>query len=237
MKRAFFGTVIILSTFAFGARPAQAASILYFADLNIGTDRMAEALATFGGTHVVTTAASLGDFTTQLSGGGFDLAIFFQQNSSGAGYDAAFTAIDTFVAGGGRAIAADWVREAAHVDGFGGSFTGGTNQTSVTVTDPSLILGIVNPVTLVNPGWGVFSTGLLPGTASCSATFGNAECAILLGNGGRTIFNGFLADTGDAELRQLYINEINAVFAVPEPATMTLLGVGLAAAAFRRRRR
>jgi hypothetical protein len=172
---------------------ANAAQILYFSDLSVGTDRMAQALVAVGGSHTITTAPNLASFTASLGGGGFNLGIFFQQNSSGGLYDSAWTALATHVAGGGAAIGADWSRNDSHASPFGTSFTGNVNQTAVTMTDSNLLAGITNPVDLFSPGWVVFSTGLVPGT--CGATFGNGECAIILGNGGRTIFNGFLNDT------------------------------------------
>jgi hypothetical protein len=224
LRRIAAGLALAIGT---GVGTANAAAILYFKDLSVGTDRMASALTAVSGTHTVTTAASLAAFTTSLSGGGFDLAIFFQQNSSGAAYEAAWAAIDAHIAGGGAAIGADWTRTATHADGFDTGFTGNVNDPAVTVTAASLLPGIANPVSLTNPGWGVFSTGLTPGP--CAATFGDGECAIVFGNGGRTIFNGFLNDTfaDGAEGTQLYINEITALLAVPEPGTLALVALAL----------
>jgi hypothetical protein len=75
----------------------------------------------------------------------------------------------------------------------------------------------------------------LPGGV-VAATFPNTQAAIVVGNSGRTIFNGFLTDTfsDGPEGVQLYINEINFVVAglqqaaIPEQASMivwSLLGL------------
>jgi hypothetical protein len=69
-------------------------------------------------------------------------------------------------------------------------------------------------------------------------TFGDGSGAIVVGNGGRTIVNGFLSDTVASE--QLYANELGSLSgAVPEPSAWALLlagffGLGAMARAGRR---
>ncbi len=236
-----------LALLAVVAVPASAQNILYYNDYNVGTDSMGAALAGLPVMYAVTTATSTGDFVTQLTGGGYDLAIFFEQNSSGSGYDAAFAALATFIGGGGAAIADDWTTwDPTHPAVFGAAYTGNTNDGTMTVTDASLAAGVSNPVSLYNPGWGVFSTGLNGGT-SAAVFVGSGESAIVIGNGGKTIFNGFLSDTfvDTATGVQLYTNEINLVLGdwvpggpdVPEPGALAMLaGMGLAGLGFVLRR-
>ena len=184
--------------------------ILYFADGTVGTDRMRAALLASG--YDVTFAISLGDFATRIATGEFRLGIFFQQSNSGGSHDAAFSALAAHVAAGGAAIAADWTRNAGHAAPFQALPTGSTNNTLVTVTHPSFTAGVSSPVTLTNPGWGVFSNGLTAASgATCGGTFSNGQCAIVVGNGGRTVFNGFLGDTAVTQGQQLYLNQINWV--------------------------
>lgn len=243
MKKFLVVASIALAAIVSSARPAQAASILYFSDFAVGTDRMAAALAALAGTHTTTTAANLAAFTASATGGGFDIVILQQQNFATDGsWNAAWAAVAAHIASGGAAIGDNWTQNPANTAAFGTGFTGTSpNQTSVTISDPGLLVGIVNPVLLLNPGWGIFSYGLAPTTAACGATFGNGQCAIAIGFGGRTFFNGMLNDTfaDGAEGVQLYINEINAAAqaAVPEPATIGLIGAGLAYAVRRRRNR
>jgi hypothetical protein len=77
-----------------------------------------------------------------------------------------------------------------------------------------------------------------------AAQFANSTGAIVVGNGGRTIWNGFANDlfTNGSDGVQLYTNEINSVFAttVPEPSSLAIFGIGAYVAgigAARRRRR
>jgi hypothetical protein len=203
---------------------AQATTnILYFNDYNVGTDRMAQALAGLGAGYSVTTVSSSGDFATDIASGTYNLGILMVQNWWSTTYDSAITALGTFVAGGGRSIYTDWSMNNSYASLFGASWTGNRNQTSFTVTGP-LATGITNPVSLYNPGWGIFSMGV--SGASVPATFPNSEGAIVIGNGGRSITNGFLTDTfsdGPTGV-QLYTNEITFV---PLPGAVWLLGSGL----------
>jgi hypothetical protein len=230
---------LTVSALSVSAMPAKAASILYYSDFTVGTDRMAAALLALAGSHTTTTAASTADFATQIATGNYDLGIFFQQSSSGAGFNTAWTALSNFVDAGGRAIVADWTVPMGLSNSpaeMGFSYAGDANETEVTVTDASLATGIANPVALANPGWGIFSYGL---NGTCAAVFGNGDCAVVSGAGGRVWLNGFLGDTfaNGAQGQQLYTNEINTLLnpSVPEPATLALFGTGLLFASRRRR--
>jgi len=217
-----------------GPATAMAGTILYYSDFSVGTDRMAQALANplIAGSHSVTTVGSSAAFQTAINTGNYDLGIFFAQNQTSSTYASAINALGNHVAGGGLAIYADWSRNDGLSAQFGATFGASTNQTQMNISDAQIGSGLVNPVDLFNPGWGVFSTGL-DLTSYVAATFGNGEGAIVVGNSGRSIVNGFLNDTfvTAAEGQQLYINEIQYAFGqvatpVPEPASMTMFGIG-----------
>ncbi len=206
---------------------ANAASILYRNDFNVGTDYVAQALT---GIAATTTAIS-GD----LSGStltDFDIVIYANQNSGVPAGDIA--ALDAYITGGGKVIFQNWTSGLPSLDS---ALSGNNNETDITLS--MFDTGVGTSLTAVNPGWGTFTTGLTNAGGTVAATFGNGDAAIIVGNGGNTIHNGFLTDTVDAS--QLYVNQINSlgVAAVPEPGTwaMMILGFGLVGGALRTRRR
>jgi hypothetical protein len=113
--------------------------------------------------------------------------------------------------------------------------------------------GITNPLVLTSPaggnpspdnpsgapyGSGAIALSLYSGPnytgapSSSSASFASTgDSAIVTGYGGSSIVNAFASDTGGSPQVQLYENEINALLApaaVPEPATLTVVGFGVA---------
>jgi hypothetical protein len=205
----------------------NAGSILYFNDLSVGTDRMGQALGDLAGTHTTTTAISLAEFSTEIATGNYDLGILMFQNSLGSDYAGAVNALNAFTDSGGKGIFTDWNRDAAYAALFGVTW-GGQNETEITVTDSSLAAGIVNPINLYNPGWGVFSMDISGGYEA--AHFASGDGAIAVSQ--NTIVNGFLTDTfvnGNQGV-QLFKNEIGYQLdqSVPDGgATIGLLGLAL----------
>jgi hypothetical protein len=212
------------------AAPSSAASILYRVDHVVGTDVMDAALVSSG--HTITKIA------TDLSGqtlASYDIVIYANQNLSQADGDQA--ALDAYMASGGKLIYANWRTSAAgELPAINSAYTGGINQVGITLSQ--FASGVTNPLTAVNPGWGVFTTGLtaLAG-GTVAAMFDNGDAAIVIGTDGRSIHNGFLTDTVDSQ--QLYLNEIDFLLsgAVPEPATWAMMISGFAMAGFAARRR
>ena len=217
---------------ASGAQPQQGANILYYVDDAIGTDQMLAALVELSGSgDTYTVASSYSDFVSQLQGGSYQVAILFVQSNSPD--STSVNALGTFVAGGGTAIYCDWTENAGLAAQFGAQYGGNNNQSQFVVTAAALEAGLTaDTVNLTNPGWGIFAMGesAISGAQS-AAVFGDNSSAIVIGNGGKSIVNGFLSDTPNSPT--IYINEINYLLGnvgplPPVTPTETVLWTGTA---------
>jgi hypothetical protein len=215
-----------------GAADADAASLLYRVDYLLDTDYLGAAIYD-SGYGVTSTSGSLGGF--DLSD--YDVVVYANQGGSLPNGDV--DALNAYIAAGGKVIFDDWTRS----NSFNGGqiFTGATNHSSVTLSQ--FYDGVPIPMTLSSPGWGIFSTDMAAAPGSVvAATFENGAAAIVVGNGGRTIVNGFLSDTAWSEA--LYANELASFAALPssptpEPASWAMMvgGFGLVGGALRSRRK
>lgn len=180
---------------SFNVSVAGGLRVLHFIDQAPRPDPYVPAYTNLG--IVATFATSYPDFNTRLAAGGWDLVVYLQQNFNDV---SSITPLGDYVTGGGRAIAATWIvnnnpPEAQRLAGFfGASYAGGTNFTSVTQIGHPIWAGIANPFQLSNAGWGVFSTGMQPTTGTSIGTFPGGSSALIVGNGGRTLLNGFVTD-------------------------------------------
>jgi hypothetical protein len=210
-----------------GVGSANADTLLYRNDFVLGTDYLGAAI-TASSYITTTTTGDLSSFTLS----NYDVVVYANQNQSLPGGDLA--ALNAYIVGGGKVIFTDWTQNPGFLGGQ--VYTGNVNQTSIITVNAPFDAGITTPLAVTNPGWGVFSMGL--SGAVVAATFANGDAAILVGNGGRTIVNGFLSDTVASQ--QLYTNELNsfaADAAVPVPAALPLFATGLGIVAFFARRR
>ena len=199
LSLAIAGLVFLLASCVQSSTPSVSFEVLYFFDDYFSaTTEATYSTALVDGIeaegHTVTTATGAADFDTKLASGGYDVAVYLDQSSTGIEIDE--TALQAFVDDGGRAIFVDWNRTASVATTFDASYTGNIDESSADLA-ASLSAGITDPMTLTNPGWVVsFSMGLSAeagGTSAC--TFGNGDSCLVLGNNGRTALLGFLADT------------------------------------------
>jgi hypothetical protein len=209
---------------------------LVWVDMAHGNDGVVDGLTARG--YAVTVATSGSNFNTLLQTGGFNLAVLFVQYQSASYQGISPSIIRDYIESGRDMIFATWSTSDASIASiFDVSFSGNTNLSIVTVTDPAIASGITNPFTLSNPSWGVFSMGLIANSgAEVLATFENGNAAIVRSNGGRTIMLGYLSDApASVSQRQLIFEnvfEVLAKNAVPFPiywilAVFVLIAAGV----------
>lgn len=214
------------------------AAVLYWDDYNVGTSAVPGGISLAGLTGVGATDRN--DFNTKLAAGGWDAVVFGEQGTGTFGNSSA--ALSAWVAGGGKLIGTTWVNGglSSLLEGVFASDNGAT----ITTDGNPIFAGLGATISLNNPGWGIFSQGWTPsGTASCLGSLSTGGCAVILGNEGNTYLNGPLNDTylSLADGERLIANELLQLTTdtqkVSEPVSMALVGLGLAALGFGRRKK
>jgi hypothetical protein len=218
---------------------ADAASILVY-DNNTSNQNVQDVLTSMG---LAFTVGDAGTFNGQLTGGSWDLVIVDAPSTYPD-----WTDLINYITGGGSVIASFWAldSEPALATAFGVSVATslGPPQDVYAWDAGHPIFAGVSTLTSWSDQWADDGDKLNAAGAILLGGFaaapGAGQGAIALGNGGRTIYNGFLFDEiTDANGRLLIQNEIQFLLdaqAVPEPGTIGLLGLGLAAVVAARRR-
>ena len=183
------------------ARPGFTA--LYLADGMAGIDHLYPALLKQG--YRTRRTEDKEFFNQQLVESTNRLVIAFRHADIGA-IDT--VALGNHLDGGGRAIAADWTRDAELAAVLEAAYSGSRAASPVTIHNDTLADGISNPFDLINPGWGTWLTPLRAiGDAESVASFPDKNSALVWGRGGRSAMLGFLGDTvNDAEGQVFYEN-------------------------------
>lgn len=214
---------------------AQAANVLYYFDSYSGTDYWVQAFATRGDT--VTTAVDASDLVTQLAGGPWDFVVISENNNNHSATWA--TPIADYITAGGKVVLNDWYPNAIIDAATEVTDLNNDNQTVATINALGIATGLangvaINPFTLTNAGWGVFSQALQPtGSAESRCDFPIGSCAVF-GNSGRTMRLGFIPDgLPAADGAQILANAAQALFDAPVvgsysvSGTISGLGAGL----------
>jgi PEP-CTERM motif len=252
--RRFLGALAALGLVLGGAGQVKAGvvNVLYYTDGTNTTDQMAAALSDLAGKGYITTQVSTPAlFQTGIMSGLYQLGIYSNMQSfdgspsfTGPPNDtSALAALATFVQGGGKAIVNTAINFGTVPDSymaFGAGFDSGTTfppPSSINVNlDASLGGG---SLTLTNPAspkdYGSYAVNLTkdPTTGSGEpGKYSGFQDAIVQGNSNRDYVNGFATDVGGAAAKTLYETEIQNLTpmqgVVPEPATLTVLGFGVA---------
>jgi hypothetical protein len=216
-----------------------AGNILAFEDYTVGTSAIPGALALWGGCGTCTITSDSAQFNALLAGGGWDVAIYAEQNTGT--YSSSAAELTTYVSGGGKLIGQTW-RQGGLDALLQATFA--SEDGSVITTDGNPVFAGLGPVIhLSNPGWGIFSQGWNPGAGAVGiGSLNSGGSAIILGNSGRTYLNAGLTDTysPQSDGERLLSNEIGILTGgapTPEPSTFVGMGLGLTALIIRRFRR
>jgi subtilisin family serine protease len=162
--------------------------VLYYMDYGF-SNPFSQAMSNLGITPTV--ATSYTDFATKLQAGGWDIAVLLDQDYGNSEWVAPMVG---FVNSGGRAIACDWYQNTTAAAAFGAQYTGNIDGDPITQISHPIWDGIADPFDL-NLIWPVSSMGMTATTGTSIGTFPNGDDALIVGNGGHTVLNGFLSDT------------------------------------------
>ncbi len=223
--------------------PAAAQTVLYYADHSVRTETPhygSQALAQLGIPFAsVIRGSSTTTLAAALQSGAYAFVLVEAYDHSLSSTDA--TALVSFISGGGRAIVSYWTLESdAGLQAALGVSVALDISTPETITvwqgsHPAMSGVGATLVPIGDPWWGDNGDkfDLLSGSvalAGYAATPTTGQAAIVLGNSGRTIVNGFLAsDYPQSAMLSLFSAQIPAVSGIPEPSTavLGLLGLGL----------
>ncbi len=223
------------------AAVAQAQNVLVFDGYT--TDHVAQQACS--GAGFTCTVADPSNFTSLLTGGSWDLVVMdYPSNAPSGDWQ---TPLLAYVAGGGRAIMTGWDATAlAPITSAFGVSLGSEHEpltlyrwnSSTLFTMPNTVPDPLAPVDNLwgSNGYYLTSTGTTTEAGGFTSSVTAGQAAIVVANGGRTIFNGFLFDDyspadansdGKDDAVELVQNEMAAALLAGVEPIPTLGGAGL----------
>lgn len=165
--------------------------ILHYTDDNLGTNVVPGALGLLGTS--ATEPADATEFATLIAEGGWGIVIMGEQNAPY--FSTVETALDAYLAAGGRVIAATYSSSSALIAFMEATNGPGTNYAEVITDAHPIFDGLGTSVSVADPGWGTYARSYeADGSADCLGSTSAGGCAGVLGNGDQTILLGPLFD-------------------------------------------
>jgi uncharacterized protein YhjY with autotransporter beta-barrel domain len=196
MNRKNMSFCLVLSL-VFSSLAVGVPSVLFYRDVDMGTNGVDVAMSNLGWTAMNITTTS--DFTTQVGSGSWDFVVVAQQDyvhfTSGS---SEYTALQSYINGGGKVFATTWAT--GSFEGLFGATKAGTNGTTIVVDSNPLFSGMSN-IALHNPGWGIYNIAWTPTDTAkgigqiTGVTSGTDGSAIVVYNNGNTALFGPLFDS------------------------------------------